>query len=135
MPGVMPLIGDSDEDAWQQLAQLQAFSNRAESFRLLNDRLGHDVSAYPLDQPLPQLPGSEAMQSRARLLLDLCHKEGRTLGDLLNLVSAARGHWLLVGSAETVAGQLISWFDNQAADGFNIMPAWFPGGFTRFVTG
>lgn len=133
MPGVMPLIGDTDEQAWEQLAQLQAFSNRDESFRLLNDRLGHDVSAYPLDKPLPELPNSEAMQSRARLLLDLCHKEGHTLGDLLNLVSAARGHWLLVGSAQTVAQQLITWFDNQAADGFNIMPAWFPGGLTRFI--
>jgi len=133
MPGVMPLLGDTDEDAWQQLAELQAFSNPQEAFRLLNDRLGHDVSGYPLDQPLPELPGTQAMQSRARLLLDLCHKEGRTLADLLNLVSAARGHWLLVGSPQTVADQLIRWFDNEAADGFNIMPAWFPGGLTRFI--
>lgn len=133
MPGVMPLIADTDEAAWQQLAELQAFSNQEESFRLLNDRLGYDVSGYPLDEPLPELPVTQGMMSRARLLLDLCHKEGRTLRDLLNLVSAARGHWLLPGSAQTVADQLISWFRNEAADGFNIMPAWFPDGLTRFI--
>lgn len=27
------------------------------------------------------------------------------------------------------------WFDNGAADGFNVMPPWLPGGFDRFGLG
>ncbi|MCU5775678.1 LLM class flavin-dependent oxidoreductase [Erwiniaceae bacterium BAC15a-03b] len=134
MPGVMPVLGETDEEAWQLLETLQKFSNQQEAFKLLSERLGHDISAYPLDEPLPALPENEQMKSRARLLLDLSHKQGRTLRDLLNLVSAARGHWLLVGSAETVASELIAWFEAGAADGFNIMPPWFPGGLEQFIS-
>jgi alkanesulfonate monooxygenase SsuD/methylene tetrahydromethanopterin reductase-like flavin-dependent oxidoreductase (luciferase family) len=56
-----------------------------------------------------------------------------TLRDLYNLVAAARGHWVLCGSAETIADTLQHWFAERAADGFNVMPPWFLEGFDDFV--
>jgi alkanesulfonate monooxygenase SsuD/methylene tetrahydromethanopterin reductase-like flavin-dependent oxidoreductase (luciferase family) len=56
-----------------------------------------------------------------------------TLRDLYNLTAAARGHWVLCGTPARIADTLEQWFAEGAADGFNILPAWFPGGFAEFV--
>ncbi|MNE77268.1 Nitrilotriacetate monooxygenase component A [compost metagenome] len=39
----------------------------------------------------------------------------------------------MVGSASQVADQIQLWFENGAADGFNIMPPWLPGGLEDFI--
>ena len=66
-------------------------------------------------------------------MLAKARREGLTLRDLYNLVAAARGHWVLCGSAETMADTLQQWFEERAADGFNVMPPYFPEGFDDFV--
>jgi alkanesulfonate monooxygenase SsuD/methylene tetrahydromethanopterin reductase-like flavin-dependent oxidoreductase (luciferase family) len=48
-------------------------------------------------------------------------------------VAAARGHLLLIGNPVQVADVLESWFRSGAADGFNVMPPFFPGQFDDFV--
>jgi alkanesulfonate monooxygenase SsuD/methylene tetrahydromethanopterin reductase-like flavin-dependent oxidoreductase (luciferase family) len=75
------------------------------------------------------------MRSRAQLLLDMSHKHGLTLRQICNLAGGARGHKILVGTAQQVADELIAWFEGEAADGFNLMPAYFPGGLTDFIDG
>jgi len=39
----------------------------------------------------------------------------------------------VVGTAEQVARHMIDWVEAGAGDGFNIMPAYFPGGLEDFV--
>jgi alkanesulfonate monooxygenase SsuD/methylene tetrahydromethanopterin reductase-like flavin-dependent oxidoreductase (luciferase family) len=56
-----------------------------------------------------------------------------TLRDLYNLTAAARGHWVTCGTPQKIADTLEEWFTEKAADGFNILPAYFPGGFADFV--
>ena len=56
-----------------------------------------------------------------------------TLRDLFNLTAAARGHWVLCGTPMKIADTLEEWFVEGAADGFNILPGWFPGNFDEFV--
>lgn len=48
-------------------------------------------------------------------------------------MAAARGHLLLIGSAVEIADVLERWFRAGAADGFNVMPPFFPGQFDAFV--
>ncbi len=40
---------------------------------------------------------------------------------------------MLYGTPETVADTLEQWFTEGAANGFNILPAYFPDAFTEFV--
>ena len=56
-----------------------------------------------------------------------------TLRDLYNITAAARGHWVIYGSPKHVADILEDWFTSERADGFVIMPAYFPGAFDDFV--
>ena len=40
---------------------------------------------------------------------------------------------MICGTPRRIADTLEEWFVGGAADGFNILPAWFPGGFADFV--
>ena len=63
----------------------------------------------------------------------MARREKLTLRELYYRVAAARGHLLLVGAAAEIADVLEAWFRAGAADGFNVMPPFFPGQFDAFV--
>jgi alkanesulfonate monooxygenase SsuD/methylene tetrahydromethanopterin reductase-like flavin-dependent oxidoreductase (luciferase family) len=135
MPGVFPVIGRTAQEAKEKLAMLQGWADPAAALALLSERLGHDISSYPLDAPLPELPPSDQLRSRAKLLTDLARRENLTLRELSYRVGSARGHWMLCGTPVEVADALEAWFRGSGADGFNVMPPYFPGGLDDFVAG
>ena len=71
--------------------------------------------------------------SGPKLLQEKAKRENLTLRQLAYEVAGARRHRLVIGSATEVADQLELWFKNEAADGFNIFPAWMPGGVEDFA--
>ena len=133
LPGVMPIIGETDSEAKEQLANLQSWLNSTNALTLVSQRLGHDISGYPLDGPVPEFPQTQGGQSFSRALFDMARREKMTLRDLYNITAAARGHWVIYGSPKHVADILEDWFTSERADGFVIMPAYFPGAFDDFV--
>ena len=133
LPGVMPIIGESDAEARAKLAKLQGWITPTNAATLVASRIGYDVSGYPLDGPVPPPPPSEGGQTFHRVLYEMAKRENMTLRDLYNLTAAARGHWVLCGTPRKIADTLEEWFVEKAADGFNILPAYFPGAFADFV--
>ncbi len=134
LPGVMPIVGRTAREAHDKLAALQAFVDDKSGLALLSDRFGTDMSRYDLDGPIPaELVPSDNYHAFAKVMLAKAKRENMRLRDLYNLAAAARGHWVLCGTAETVADTLETWFTTGAADGFNIMPSHFPDGLTDFV--
>jgi FMN-dependent oxidoreductase (nitrilotriacetate monooxygenase family) len=133
LPGVMPVVGRTHEEAHAKLAKLQGFVDEKTALGMLSERFNRDMSGYDLDGPVPDLGENEAYHAFASAMLGKARRENMSLRDLYNLVAAARGHWVLCGSAEFVADTLQDWFVSQAADGFNIMPPWFMDGFTDFT--
>ena len=133
LPGVMPVVGRTTAEAREKLALLQSYVTGSNALQLLSDRLGQDVTRYDLDGPLPDLALPNTSHGFAKVMLAKARREGLTLRGLYDLVAAARGHWVLCGSAETVADTLQQWFEERAADGFNVMPPYFPEGFDDFV--
>lgn len=134
LPGVMPIVGRTEREAHDKLAELQAFISETNALSLLSDRFGIDMSAYDLDGPVPaDLVPSDNYHAFAKVMLDKAKRENMRLRDVYNLMAAARGHWVLCGTPEYVADTLETWFATGAADGFNIMPSHFPSGLTDFV--
>jgi alkanesulfonate monooxygenase SsuD/methylene tetrahydromethanopterin reductase-like flavin-dependent oxidoreductase (luciferase family) len=133
LPGVMPIVGRTDAEAKAQLDRLQSWLTPTNALTLVSNRIGHDISGYPLDGPIPALPPSNNSQSFARTLLDLARREKMTLRDLYNITAAARGHWVICGTPKRIADTLEEWFLAGLADGFMILPAYFPGAFDDFV--
>lgn len=133
MPGVMPVVGSTDAEAQATFAELNRNIDTAQAFTVLSERLGMDMSVYPMDGPVPTPPATEHLKSRAALLMEMARREKLTLRDLYYRVAAARGHLLLVGTPAKIADVLELWFKSGAADGFNVMPPFFPGQFDAFA--
>jgi FMN-dependent oxidoreductase (nitrilotriacetate monooxygenase family) len=133
LPGVMPIIGKTEAEARAKLAKLQAWISPTNAITLVASRIGYDVSGYDLDGPVPPPPASEGSRTFHGVLYEMAKRENMTLRDLYNLTAAARGHWVICGTPKKIADILEEWFVEGAADGFNILPAYFPGAFADFV--
>src|SRR4051812_30226880 len=133
MPGVMPVVGRTEAEAQALFAELNRNIDAAQAFTVLSERLGMDMSVYPMDEPVPTPPQTEHLKSRATLLMEMARRDKLTLRELYYRVAAARGHLLLVGTPAQIADVLERWFEAGAADGFNVMPPFFPGQFDAFA--
>lgn len=72
-------------------------------------------------------------KSRTQVYADIVRREKPTLRQLLHKLAGARGHRVVAGTPEQIADTMADWFDNGAADGFNVMPPSLPGGFDVFA--
>lgn len=136
MPGVFPVIGKTPEEAEANKQLLVELIPEEAGISLLSNMISYDLSPYPVDGPLPELPELDQInggKSRFKLLKDLANREGLTIRQLYQRIAGARGHREIKGTPEQIADQLQEWFENEAADGFNIMPPYLPGGLDDFV--
>lgn len=123
-----------NEQAKEQLARLQSWLTSSNALALVSQRIGHDISGYPLDGPIPDFPAhTERGQAFSKTLLEMARREKMTLRDRYNVTAAARGHWVIYGTPSRIADIFEDWFTGGLADGFVIMPAYFPGAFDAFV--
>lgn len=134
MPGIFPVVGRTIAEAEEKFEQIQELIHPVVGLALLSGMTGGvDLSAYPLDGPVPGLPETNASKSRQRLLLDLAHRENLTIRQLYLRIAGARGHRQIVGTPAQIADEMQHWFTGGAADGFNIMPPHLPVGLRDFV--
>lgn len=133
MPGVMPVVGRTTAEAKEIFAELNRNIDMAPALTVLSERLGTDISKYPMDGPVPDVPETEHLKSRAALLIQMARRDNLTLRQLFHRVAAARGHLLSVGAPAEIADTLQTWFEAGVADGFNVMPPFFPGQFDAFA--
>lgn len=136
LPGICPIIGESEAEAKEKEAHLHELTHPTYSLLQLSNRIGFDLSSYPLDGPLPELPATEHIaghQSRTQLIRDLAERENLTIRQLLLRLAGGRGHRTIAGTAQQVADELEEWFTQGAADGFNIMPQLTNGGLDEFL--
>ena len=134
MPGIMPIVGRTDEEAWERFEQLQSLIDADDAVAALSHRFGVDLSSLSPDDYLPEnLPETNGFRSRIELLSEFAQRKRLTLRELYRHTAASNGHHLIVGSAARVADELESWFKEGAADGFNIMAPYFPGALQDFI--
>jgi N-acetyl-S-(2-succino)cysteine monooxygenase len=134
MPGIFPVIGSTEAEAREKYDLLQDLIHPQVGLSLLSGLVGNvDLSTYPLDGPLPELPETNGNRSRLQLVRNLAARDNLTIRRVYQAIAGARGHWTIWGTAEQIADRLESWYANDAADGFNIMPPYLPGGLDDFV--
>lgn len=136
LPGICPFLGRTEAAARELAAEFDDLIVPAYGLQQLSSMLEVDLSGYPLDGPLPEL-GTEADikggRSRFALVTDLARRENLTIRQLLARLAGGRGHRVIAGTPVQVADSIEEWFRNGAADGFNVMPPYLPGGLTDFV--
>ncbi|WP_336082234.1 LLM class flavin-dependent oxidoreductase [Nocardia sp. SSK8] len=136
LPGLVPFIADTAEEARALEQEFTDLISPDYALRQLSAMLGVDLTAHALDAPLPPLPAEseiEGGKSRFTLVKELAETEELTVRQLIGKLGGGRGHRTFAGTPEQVADELRRWFDAGAADGFNIMPPYLPGGLADFV--
>lgn len=66
-------------------------------------------------------------------MIEIAHEHNFSIRQFYEFVASARGHWTLIGTPEQIVDQLQLWFENEAADGFNVLPPSTPAGLDDFV--
>ncbi|MDH7785380.1 FMN-dependent oxidoreductase (nitrilotriacetate monooxygenase family) [Ochrobactrum sp. 19YEA23] len=122
LPGVLPIIGRTREEAEERHQKLRSLIHPAVVYAMLEPKFG-DMSAYPLDGPIPDLPETNGIKS-IKAQLDAARAKGLTIRELYE-TSGAGGHRQIVGTAQEIADLIEEWFVGEACDGFNIMPPYF----------
>lgn len=129
----MPIIGRSEAEAREKYQELQELIDPAIGVGLLSGFLGFDLSGYPVDGPLPEIPPTEGWLSRQVMFAEMAKRESLSIRQLYERVAGARGHKVIIGTTQAIVDEMEAWFTGEAADGFNILPATLPDGLTEFV--
>ncbi|MBP2707723.1 LLM class flavin-dependent oxidoreductase [Microbispora sp. RL4-1S] len=134
LPGLSPIIGSTEREALLLEKELEDLIIPEYGLAQLSTMVGIDLTTDDLDRPLPDVPvETEGAQSRRKLVVDLARRDDLTVRQLLVRLAGGRGHRVVAGTPEQIADEIQEWFENGAADGFNIMPPVLPGGLEDFV--
>ncbi|MFT0861354.1 LLM class flavin-dependent oxidoreductase [Ancylobacter sp. G4_0304] len=137
LPGLSPFIGSTQAEADALEEEFNDLVQPEFSLHQLRRMTGVDLSGYDLNAPFPRhlldLNSPTATASRFQLVLGVIDRERPTIRQLINRLAGARGHFVIAGPPERIADEIQLWFENGAADGFNIMPPWLTGGLDAFA--
>ncbi len=134
LPGLVPVVGRTESEARKHYLELQSLISDEQATTMLNRLTGGvDVTKYPLDGPLPDLPPSNSALSRQRIMVELARRENLSIRQLGRRFAEGKGHRVVWGSPQMIADDMQSWFEAGACDGFCIMFPYYPRGVEDFV--
>jgi FMN-dependent oxidoreductase (nitrilotriacetate monooxygenase family) len=134
MPGVLAVLGSSRAEAEDKYERLQSLIHPEIGVAYLSEMLGTDLSSYPLDGPLPDVPATNSQQGRQKVIVEMARRDNLTIRDLYKRVAGQRAHRTVCGTASDIADTLEHWHMTGAADGFNILALTHPHGLIDFTT-
>ncbi|WP_437307256.1 LLM class flavin-dependent oxidoreductase [Sorangium sp. So ce388] len=137
LPGIVPVIGATEAEAQALDAELDRLIKPEYAKRQLAQTLRVKPEDLDLDAELPKdLPSEdqiEGAKSRYTLIVTLARRERLTVRQLIGRLGGGRGHRTFAGTPEQVADAIQHWWEQGAADGFNVMPPVLPSGLEAFV--
>lgn len=136
LPGLVPVLGDTDAAAHDRKADLDHRRGIGPELDKLALRVGVPVAELELDAPLPVeriranegFRGSHGFRDAA---VELAVRRGLTVRELL--AENGGGHLQVVGTPDRVVDTVETWLDAGAADGFNLMIDVLPDGLATVV--
>lgn len=132
LPAAFVVVGDSDEDARAKRAHLDSLVHYDSGIASLNGMLGHDVSGFDPDGPLPEIPETNASKSARARIVEAARTRNLTIRELAQKAGSYSG-LAFVGTANTIVDGMAAWLLGDACDGFNIMFPYLPEGLDAFV--
>jgi FMN-dependent oxidoreductase (nitrilotriacetate monooxygenase family) len=133
MPGLTPVLGRTMEEARENYEYLQSLMPDDVALQSLSHISGGlDLTKFPLDGPLPELPPSNAAKARQALVVRTAREGNMTLRQIARHTAAGTGHRVLVGTPQYMADEMEAWLEQKAADGFNVVCNHYPKPFEDF---
>lgn len=131
MPGIMAVPGLTRQEAHDKYEVLQELVQPIVGLGALANYLG-DLSPYDLDGPVPELPNRRD-HSRGQIFLEMARRGNLSIRQLYLSIAGGNGHRLVIGTPDDIVDAMEEWFQGDAADGFNLLPTWLPGGLDEVV--
>ena len=132
LPAAFLVVADSIEEAQEERRRLDSLVHYDSGIASLNGMLGHDVSGYDPDGPLPEIPETNASRSARERMVELARRENLTIRKLAQRAGSYAG-LAFVGTPRSVADEMEQWLVERGSDGFNVMFSWLPGGLEAVV--
>lgn len=133
MLGLTPIVGRTRAEAQEKYEELESLIDPVVGLSMLYRSFG-DLSHLPLDGPVPKPDFDKVgLKSSAQMYYDLAQKQNLTIRQLYKKIGMAQEHKTVVGTAKDVVDEMEAWFEQGAADGFNITPTHLPHGIDDFV--
>lgn len=129
LPGLSVVVAESDDKAAEDFELLQSLIHPIVGREILSTMLGGlDLSPYPLDGPLPDLPATQhSSMGHFDSIVSMARRENLTIRQLGARCAGARGKLSIHGGPKTVADTMEQWFAEKACDGFCVLPPYMPG--------
>jgi FMN-dependent oxidoreductase (nitrilotriacetate monooxygenase family) len=134
LPGILPIVTKSRADADEERNFLETLVPERVGIDLVSSWCGIDLSAYPIDGPLPPLPDESTYDGQRTNLerLKAFAKEKLTIREIARRISNAGTGPVMAGTPTDIADQMEAWYKAGAADGFNLMFPLLPDDWTNF---
>jgi alkanesulfonate monooxygenase len=131
MPACFVVVGDTVEEARAKRAKLDSLVHYDSAIASLSIALGHDAARFDPDQPLPDIPESNASKSARERVVQMGKRENLTVRQLAQRLGGYSG-LAMVGTVKTIADEMEEWLITEASDGFTIMSPYLPEGLEDF---
>jgi FMN-dependent oxidoreductase (nitrilotriacetate monooxygenase family) len=139
LAGLTTIIGATHAEALRRRDELVELIPWRYSLTRLAGTLGVPVDSLELDKRLPDdlpLPNNgNGNHTFFHATLAQARAHGYTVRELVRALAGGGGHRVVVGTPEQIADDIAHWFENGAADGFNLMPDVLPDGLEAFTEG
>ncbi|KAJ9293251.1 hypothetical protein DTO271G3_7974 [Paecilomyces variotii] len=133
LPAALIVIGDTVEEAKEKRLQVDSRVHYDSAIASLSVVLGTDASGLDPDGPLPtDLPETNASKTSREGAIKLAKEENLTVKQLAQRYGGYAG-LAFVGTPETIADELGTWLEQEAADGFTVTFPFVPQGLDDVV--
>lgn len=134
MPGINIVVGRTESEARARNDAMDSLVTDEVALRSITRLMGGlDITKYPIDGPLPDLPPSNAAKARQKIMIDMARKENLSIRQLAHRFARATGHQILVGTPKYMADVMEEWFMQRGADGFTVLQPYYPQPLEDFV--
>ncbi len=141
LPGISFVLADTESAAIEKYDDLESVAPVGYALGRFRDQLGFDAAQLDLDAPIPRelldttidpATYQGSLGYRESLHRFLAERPAATLREQLRYFGGY-GQRIIIGTPEQAAEAILDWFDNNAADGFNVMIDRIPDGLDIFV--
>jgi FMN-dependent oxidoreductase (nitrilotriacetate monooxygenase family) len=135
LPGILPIVAGSRAEAREKRDFLETLVPARVGIDLVSSWCGMDLSAYPIDGPLPPLPDVSTYDGQRTNLerLKAFAKEGLTIREIARRIANAGTGPVMAGTPTEIADEMEAWYVGGAADGFNLMFPLLPDDWLQFA--
>jgi alkanesulfonate monooxygenase SsuD/methylene tetrahydromethanopterin reductase-like flavin-dependent oxidoreductase (luciferase family) len=112
LPGILPIVAKSRDEAEEKRNFLETLVPARVGIDLVSSWCGIDLSAYPVDGPLPPLPDASTYDGQRTNLerIKAFAKENLTIREISRRISNAGTGPVMAGTPSEIADEMEAWY-------------------------